>query len=171
MSFSIADIVLSVMMLGFAIGGLAQGFVKSVGKIIGFFAGLWLAAHYFGPFADWLSPIIGNHPGLAKVIAFIVIFAVASGIISLIVKAISKGIGVIPFLKPLDHLAGLILGAVEGILVMGLLVWLGLTFLPGVTWLYDALSSSSVAQWLAGVMDYFGKWILPEIWQRITSII
>jgi len=159
--------------LAFAIGGFFAGFIRTVGAIVGFFAGAWVATRYFLPFANWLSPIIGGHPVVAQIITFLILFVLVDRIIVFIFHLIGKLLGVIsfiPFLKTINRLAGLILGLVEGVLVVGLIIYFIAKVAPDLPFITNNLLHSQVANFLVASVSYLSNWVLPQAMIQMTSI-
>jgi len=106
-------------------------------------------------------------------VAFILIFILINKIIGLIFYLIGKAfnlISIIPFLKSINRLAGLILGLIEGVLVMGLVIYAVAKFAPALPWLSDGLNKSIIAHYLVVVVAFLSTWFLPEAVIRIKSV-
>ncbi|MFA6422009.1 MAG: CvpA family protein [Candidatus Buchananbacteria bacterium] len=173
MAFTLTDVILLVIVLAFTIGGFFAGFIRTVGAIIGFFAGAWVASRYFGQFGDWLTPFIGGHPVAARVIAFLILFILINRVIAIAFLLIGKLfdlISFIPFLKTLNRLAGLILGLAEGILVTGLLIYVIAKIAPDIPFISNNLAHSQVANFLVSSVAYMSGWALPEAMIKMQSI-
>ena len=173
MAFSLTDIILLIIVLGFAIGGLFAGFIRTLGAIVAFFVGAFVASRYFISFGDWLSPIIGNHPVAAKIIAFLVLFILVDRIVVLVFYLLGKIFGLItfiPFLKTINRLTGFVLGLVEGVLVVGLVIYIIAKVASGLPFIYDNLAGSQVANFLVAVVTYISSWALPEAIIQMQTI-
>lgn len=173
MTFTLIDVLLIAIILFFGAAGFFFGFIGSIGSLIGLFVGAWTAGKYFSPVADWLTPILLGHSDIAKVVAFILIFILINRIIGLVFYLIEKMfniISLIPFLKSINRLAGLILGLVEGCLVMGLVIYALAKFTPVIPWLSDGLNKSIIAHYLVAGIAFLSVWLLPEALVKIKSI-
>ncbi len=173
MTFTLIDVILIAIVLFFGAGGFFFGFIGTVGSLVGLSLGTWAAGRYFSPVADWLTPIFLGHSDTARVVAFILIFILINKIIGLIFYLIGKVfnlISIIPFLKSINRLAGLILGLIEGALVVGLVIYAVAKFTPALPWLSDGLNKSIIAHYLVAVVAFLSTWFLPEAVIRIKSV-
>ncbi|MFA5047810.1 MAG: CvpA family protein [Patescibacteria group bacterium] len=172
MAFTIVDVILIVIVLIFALVGFASGLVQAVGTIIGIFVGAWVASHYFVLLGDWLTPIVLGHALVAKIIAFIILFILVSRLIGLIFHLLDKAfkiISIIPFLKSINRLGGMLLGLVEGALVVGLIVYVIAKLAPDWTWVKNDLNGSQIAHYLVWVAKVLTDQ-LPQAFAKIKSI-
>ena len=168
---TIFDLILILILGGFVMFGLWFGFIHTLGSIVGTFAGAFLAGLWYDALGSWLSGFFG-HPNLMKIIAFIFIFILINrlvGFVFYILDKVFRFISVIPFLKTINRLLGGILGFVEGVLVVGLSLFIIARF-PVSGWFTDVLQASLVAPWFiktSGVLQL----MLPEILRQIQSVI
>lgn len=172
MSFTLVDVILIIIFFGFAFAGFAMGLIRSIGAIVGLILGTWTAGRYFMPLADWLTPLVGGSGPLAKIIGFLLIFILVNRLVVLFFYFINKIfdlISIIPFLKSLNRIGGLVLGAVEGLLTLGLLIYVIAKFAPDSGFVTGSLDSSRVAHllvaWAQRLID-----VLPEAFGNIVSI-
>ncbi len=104
----------------FLLYGFTRGFVRQILGIIGIVAGLFLAGRYSPDLAraDFWKGMREQNPHLPEIVSYILIFigvAAASGIlIALIWRAFPKR-----ELRGTDSLLGAVLGALEGVLIVG----------------------------------------------------
>ncbi len=104
----------------FLIYGFTRGFVRQILGIAGIVAGLFLAARYALTLAnaDFLQGMRENNPKLTEIAAYLAIFlliSIASGVlIALVWKLFPKR-----ELKATDSFLGAVLGAVQGVLILG----------------------------------------------------
>jgi membrane protein required for colicin V production len=118
------------------LGGLTQGFIRSVFSLGGLFAGLVLGAWNYRLVAAPLRHLLNSEEG-ANVVAFLLIafavMAVASIIGSLVARTIDKvGLGC------LDRLAGGVFGLLQGVLLVTLFILVTVAFYPRAHWLVEA---------------------------------
>ena len=172
MTFTLIDIILIAIFLAFAMAGFAFGLIRSVGAIIGLALGAYVASHFFYPLAGWLTPIIGGNAGIANVISFIFIFGVFNRSTALAFHFLNAGfnlIAIIPGMKLLNRIGGLILGGIEGLLTLGLFIYVVAKFLPSTEFVTVTLNNSQVAHYLV----IWSKWIiilLPDAFSKIQSV-
>ncbi|MFA5020611.1 MAG: CvpA family protein [Patescibacteria group bacterium] len=172
MSFTLVDIILIIIFFGFVFSGFAMGMIRSIGAIAGLAAGTWVAGHYFVAPADWLTPIIGGNGSLAKIISFFVIFLLVDRLTVFIFKIINRGfrlLSILPFLKTLNRLGGVILGAVEGILALGLVIYIIAKFFPAAGLVTDHFDNSQAAHFFVSMAQWLIA-LLPGAFGNIKSI-
>ena len=172
MTFTLVDVILIAAVLIFAVVGFVLGLIHAVGSLAGLVLGVWLAGRYFMPLADWLTPIILGHSGVAKVIAFVLLFIIVNRLVGLLFYLLEKAfhlLAIIPFLGSINKIAGLLLGLVEGILITGLVIYIIAKFIPDIPWLIDNLNNSQVAHWLVWSVQLF-SFLLPQALEKIQSV-
>ncbi len=118
------------------LGGLAQGFFRSVCALGGLLLGLALAAWNYARLAALLLPLVRIKP-VADTIAFLLIALLVMGLAALLGKVLHKtfhhmGLGC------LDRLAGAAFGFFQGALLVTLIVLVAVAFFPQEQWLADA---------------------------------
>ncbi len=144
----LTNIVLALILLGFLGAGLKDGFVQTLGRLVGAVLGIIAGRMWSLQLSAFLSPFMPA--GWARLIAFILIFLVATRLVGFafkIVDGVYKVLSFIPFLKSINALLGAILGLLEGFMMMGAAIWLVVTFklIPSVVAL---LTASAVAMWI-----------------------
>jgi len=117
------------------LGGLKQGFFRSVFSLGGLLLGLVLAAWNYARVAAWLMPLVRMEP-VADTIAFILIalfvMAVAGILGTILAKALHQmGLGC------LDRLAGAAFGLFQGALLVTLCILVAVAFYPKAHWLAE----------------------------------
>jgi len=165
------DIILLVILGGFVLFGLWFGLIHTLGALLGTLVGAWIAGHYYLSFADWLGKIFG-YSNTVKMISFIVIFIIANrliGLIFYIIDKIFKFVAIIPFLKTINRLGGAILGFIEGILVIGVSLYIASRYPLG-EWFIRSLADSTVAHWLIKIAKIITP-LLPEVIRQLKSVI
>lgn len=172
MTFTLVDVILIVIFFGFIFAGYVMGLIRSIGAIVGISLGTWVAGHYFSPVADFLTPLLGGRESMARIIAFLLIFTIINQLVVLVFHLIERAynlISVIPFLKSLNRLGGVLLGAVSGLLSLGLIIYIIAKFAPEWSFVTDSLDSSQVAHGLVFSAQWLLK-LLPTAFSNITSI-
>lgn len=162
MLFTLADVILIVLVAGFAILGFFMGLISTIGALVGLILGAWSASTYFLPLSDFLSPYLLGYDGVAKTIAFMAIFFIANRLIALIFWLINKAfnlIAIIPFLKSINRLGGAVLGLLEGVIVIGTTVFITAKFITNVSWLTESLNGSKVAHLLVLITQFLSNLI------------
>ncbi len=145
------DLVLIAIILLFIGLGFKDGFIHTLGRLIGAVAGFVLADTW----SSWLSGILAfvMPSGWARVVAFSLVFLLITRLLGFALRLVDKIFKLLthlPFLKSIDRLLGGILGLGEAIIFMGGVFYLILTFKPVLT-LYTLVQGSAVATWINGV--------------------
>lgn len=172
MTFTFLDVVLIAVLLVFIITGFILGLIQGIGALVGVFAGAWLAGRYFMVWGDWLAPFFFGQVVAAKIIAFVLIFILVNrlvGFLFYLINRVFRLISIIPFLKSINRLGGLILGLIEGVLVLGLIIYVMAKFASDIEWLAIALGNSMVARWLVSLASIAIQF-LPEALAKMQSI-
>jgi uncharacterized membrane protein required for colicin V production len=153
------NIVLLLILLAFVGLGLKDGFIVSLGRIVGAIIGFVAARAWYvaaSPLLSWLLP-----ESWSKVLMFLIIFMLVDRLLGWAFGALDKTydfIALIPFMKSANHVIGAIVGFIEGIVVMGGVIWLIKTFniLPfAVTYIDSAPVAQLVYKGFMGLL-----WIL-----------
>jgi membrane protein required for colicin V production len=118
------------------LGGLAQGFFRSVCALGGLLLGLALAAWNYARLAAVILPVVRIKP-VASVVAFLLIAILVMALAALLGKILFKmfhhlGLGCI------DRLAGAVFGFFQGVLLVTLIVLVTVAFFPEARWLEEA---------------------------------
>ncbi len=128
-------IIVAVLVLS-GVGGLSQGFFRSVFSLSGLVIGLAVAAWNYGRVAVLLLPYLKNE-AVDDAIGFIFIALVVMGIAGLAGTVLHKtfhrmGLGC------LDRLAGGVFGLIQGVLLVTLCILVAVAFFPQAHWLVEA---------------------------------
>lgn len=142
------NIILILALIAFVGSGLKDGLIYALGRIVGAVIGFLIAKYFYIQLAVVFSPFMPT--GWARVIAFLLIFMLVTRIMGWIFSALDKTfnfIAIIPFMKSINHVLGAFLGFLEGILVIGGLIWIIKTFnlIPSAM-IY--INGSSIATWI-----------------------
>ncbi|MEK7516515.1 MAG: CvpA family protein [Patescibacteria group bacterium] len=166
------DIILIVILGGFVLFGFWFGLIHTLGALVGTVVGAWAAGHYYDALALWLSGIIGGNLNVLRVIVFVVLFTIVNrlvGLLFFILEKVFKVLTIIPFLKTINRLAGAVLGLAEGVLVLGLSIYIASRYPLGEWFTGMVLARSSVARYLSGLADVLAP-LLPEAVRTLRSL-
>jgi uncharacterized membrane protein required for colicin V production len=169
---SIFDFFLLIILASFVWFGFWFGLIHTFGVLIGIIAGTFVAGLWYDYLAKWTLFIFGGNLNLARVICFIIIFIAINrlvGFVFYLINKIFKFLSIIPFLKTINRLAGAVLGFIEGVLVLGLILYVTLRY-PFWTWLNQAIASSKIASYLITIAKIL-KLLLPEALKRVKDYI
>lgn len=121
---SFFDLVLLIIIGGFALFGLWFGLVHTLGSLLGTILGVFLATRYYAPMAEWLVNITGWGGNFPKVITFIIAFIIINRLVGFgfwIVDRLLSVFTKLPFISGLNRLLGAAFGFFEGVLVLGII--------------------------------------------------
>jgi len=157
------DVILLIIIGGFAMFGLWFGLIHTLGSFVGTIFGAFLASRFYAPLADWLLGITGWNPNTTRVIMFVIAFLIINRLVGLafwFFEKIAQVVTSLPFLRSLDRILGTIFGAFEGVATIGLIVYFIERFpVPGrfMEW----MAMSVVAPWTRDVASFLIP-LLPE---------
>lgn len=140
------DLLIVVVLLGFAIRGLRRGFLRELLSLVGMFLGLWIALLKFGSLGEWLQNRFPLTEPLPFHLAFLAIFlSVASlaGIVGYLLHRAAKKL----LLGWLDAIVGLGFGSIKGVMILTVLLFL-LAHLPLAEPIRTQLSTSAGVEYL-----------------------
>jgi membrane protein required for colicin V production len=140
------DVIIAVVLLGFAIRGLMRGFLRELLSLVGLFLGLWIALLKFVPLGEWVQHKFPLTEPLPFHIAFLAIFlSVASlaGMVGYLLHRVARGL----LMGWLDAIVGLGFGSVKGVMILTVLLFL-LAHLPLAESIRTQLRTSTVVEYL-----------------------
>jgi len=148
------DILLILIVAGFVFFGLFFGLVHTLGSLIGAVVGIVLASRLVDPAFHTFGFLFGSG-AMARIILFVIIFFLITRVIGVIFWFVGKVFDVlawIPFARTFDRLLGALFGFIEGIMVVGVVLFYAMQVLPPDT-LRFALETSAVAKYLIAMMS------------------
>lgn len=123
------NIILILLWLGFVGTGLKDGFIHTLGRLVGSIAGFVIARSWSITVGSFLAVFLPT--GWARFIAFLIIFIVITrlvGFLFTLADGAFKILSFIPFLKTINNFLGALLGIVEGVIMLGGSIWLIIQF-------------------------------------------
>lgn len=118
------------------LGGLVQGFFRSVCGLLGVVLGLVVAAWNYGRVAALFLPLV-RIPAIANTIGFLLIALLVMALIGLIGNLLAKTFRLLG-LGWLDGLAGAVFGFFQGVLLVIIGILVVVAFFPQAHWIADA---------------------------------
>ncbi|HEY3705115.1 MAG TPA: CvpA family protein [Terracidiphilus sp.] len=118
------------------LGGLLQGFFRSVCGLLGVVLGLLIAAWNYGKLAALFLPLV-QVPAIANTMAFLLIAIIVMALIGLIGNLLAKAFRLLG-LGWLDGLAGAVFGFFQGVLLVVIGILVVVAFFPQAHWIADA---------------------------------
>ncbi|GEM_PF-5984600 len=135
---NVLDFALLILIFFYAWSGLWMGVVQKVGGLVALVLGASLATRYYDMTGAWVRLLFFENDNLAKVAGFVIIlFFVYIFITFILMKIVPAGL-------PYNHLLGFFLGAAEGILAAGVVLFFVVRF-PFWPELNNALTASSLS--------------------------
>lgn len=154
------NIILILLWLGFVGTGLKDGFIHTLGRLVGSIVGFVIARSWSITVGSFLAVFLPT--GWARFIAFLIIFIVITrliGFLFTLADGAFKILSFIPFLKTINNFLGALLGIVEGVIMLGGSIWLIIQFnlFPQ---LVGWLQQSFVAGLIEKIFNYLLKVVL-----------
>lgn len=148
----LVDLILVVIIGLFVLFGFMFGLVHTLGSLVGTILGTVLTSRLIEPAFERFGSFLGGG-AVAKIVLFIVIFLLISRVIGLLFWLIEKVLGIfsmVPFAKTFNRLLGAAFGFVEGVIVVGVVLFFALQYLPNDA-VRAALEQSNVATYLLAI--------------------
>ncbi|MFH1314879.1 MAG: CvpA family protein [Candidatus Uhrbacteria bacterium] len=166
MEVAFVDLILIIIIGGFVFYGAFFGFIHTLGSLIGAIIASVIASRIIDSVFEWVGYIFGGGVW-ARIILFIIIFLVLTKLIGLLFTMIEKIWSVVPLGKSLNRLLGIIFGFIEGVIVVGVIIYFAMLYLPeeGVR---SALEMSAVADYLLMVAGTTAI-LLPDALQQANE--
>lgn len=138
---TLIDVILLVLLGAFVMYGLWFGLIHALGSLVGAVAGTFIAGVLHVSVGEFLSSFFGS-PATMKIISFLIIFFVISKLTGFFFHYLSKVFDLVthlPFIHSIDRLFGGIIGFFEGVLVIGLALFVISKYQlnPGLTAMLD----------------------------------
>lgn len=133
---TLVDWIIVALLVGAVLGGLAQGFLRSVFSLGGLLLGLALAAWNYQHVGSWIRHAVHNEMA-AHAIAFLLIALVVMGVAGMTGSLLSKALHKIG-LGCLDRLAGALFGLFQGAVLVTVGILVTVAFFPKTQWLTES---------------------------------
>ncbi|MFH1098678.1 MAG: CvpA family protein, partial [Candidatus Uhrbacteria bacterium] len=140
--------------------------------LVGVVVGAFIAGRLFDPAAQTLAWAFGGNVNLARVVLFLLIFAIVNrlvGFVFYLIERAFKIIAILPFLSSINRLGGAVLGFLEGIIVLGAALYLTTKFPLGAGFT-AALAQSKVAPYLLGAAGVVVP-LLPDLVKKLEGVL
>lgn len=133
---TLVDWIVLIILVCTIIGGLVQGFFRSVCSLGGLILGLVLAAWNYGRLAAVLIPVV-RIAAVADTIAFLLIALLVMAVIGLLGNLIARTLRLLG-LGWIDSLAGGVFGFFQGVLLIVIGILVVVAFFPQTQWIAEA---------------------------------
>jgi membrane protein required for colicin V production len=130
------DWIILAVLVGSVVGGMAQGFFRSVCSLLGLILGIALASWNYARAAVVFKPIV-RIDAVADAIAFLLIAILVmclANVVGIVLKKMFHWMG----LGCLDIIGGTIVGFVQGVLLVTVCILVTVAFFPQTEWLTQA---------------------------------
>jgi membrane protein required for colicin V production len=165
------DLILILLLGGFVMFGLWFGFFHTLGSLLGTVAGSAIAGAFYLILGAFFAMLLGN-PGLMNIFAFVLIFFIISRLVGFGFYILEKSFSImtnLPFLHSIDRSLGALVGFFEGLLVIGLVLFVSVRYPVG-EFYGQALQNSTLAPWFVEAASVL-KPMLPRALKELQSII
>lgn len=160
-----------IVIAGFGILGFVTGLIRSLGSIVGIVVGSVVATNYYRAVGGFLLTFLGKNEFLAGMTAFILLFFITTAVVGfgfLLIDRFFKLAAVIPGLKALNKLGGLLFGLVEGALIVGVILN-AYTQLPVIRATMPDISNAPVLQFLASSTKSVLPWLTNTLSETLPT--
>ena len=164
------DIILLIIIGGFAMFGFWFGLIHTLGSLLGTILGAYLASRYYEPMAGWLISVTGWGDNVSKVVMFIIAFIIINRLVGFgfwIIDRMTSVITKLPFIKGINRLLGLAVGLFEGMITIGLILYF-IDKVPLSDFIMTHVASSVIAPYtvsMAGILIP----LLPDALKMLQS--
>lgn len=117
------DLIVGIVLIGFAVRGLVKGFFRELFSLVGLFLGLWMALLKFAPVGEWIQATFPLSEPLPYHLGFLLIFfgiSILASVAGFVVHKFAK----VLLMGWLDALVGLGFGLVKGVITLVVLLFL-----------------------------------------------
>jgi len=149
--------------------GFWRGIIKSISGFLGLIVGIIFAGIFYVDVVAWAGEYIPLSEKVLNVVAFLVILVLAARIVDFILNKVFAFISILPFVKTINRLAGGAFGLIQGIIVLGLAVFIYSKF-P----FWEVLDSQMIDSQVAPALLFLVKFaitLLPDALKEIEGLI
>ena len=142
MSLTPLDVLMVLIIVFFLVLGVYRGLFREIMSLVGYIAGVYLAAHYYSPLAKWALRWFPSFPSLVYIFSFFIILV---GVVLLtgILGVIFRKLVIIGDLRITDRILGGIFGLIKAFLINAFIVIILVSFVP---WGREMVKKSPVAR-------------------------
>lgn len=148
--FSLPDLILIVLVMGFALFGLFFGLVHAIGSLVGTIVAAIVSGYLLPVASAWVNVWFPVGPW-GNIVLFIILFTVISRLVGFAFWMVDKLLGwftKLPFISAINRLLGFLFGIVEGVAITGVGIHLLVTYLVGAPFV-GSIASSNVGYWIS----------------------
>ncbi len=142
MSLTPLDVLMALIMVFFLGLGVYRGLFREILSLLGYGAGIYLAAHYYAPLAKWAMQWFPSFPSLVYIFSFFIIL-VGVVFVTGIMGVIFRKLVIMGDLRTTDRILGGLFGLLKAFLINAFIVIVLVSFVP---WGRDMVKKSPVAR-------------------------
>lgn len=165
-----ANLVLLIIIAGFGLFGFSLGLVGTLGSLIGSIIGAFFASRWYVAPAQWITMFTGWSNNAASIIAFVLVFIMVNRLVGFLFYILDHTVGLVtrlPVISSLNRLLGAVVGLVEGVIVVGLSLFIVSRY-PLSPEIMAALNQSSIAAFCSGVASVLWP-LIPSAVQALQN--
>ncbi len=169
---TLVDIVLLIIIGGFAMFGFWFGLIHTLGSLLGTAVGAFFATRWYEPMVEWIVDITGWSENVSAVLSFVITFVVINRLVGFLFsmgERFFKRFTSLPFIVSIDRFLGLLLGIFEGLVTLGI-IFLFIDKFPINETLIDLLGASKVLPHTINAADILLP-LIPEGIKELESTI
>ena len=170
---SIFDVALIVLLSGFIFYGLFFGLIRVIGGVAGVVIGAILASRFYLFAYSYIDSFFLGYDNFGHIVAFVLTFFLIRKLVILafaVLDKIFKIASIIPFLTTFNRLLGATIGLFEGVLILGLLLFVSSKYAIIENWFGEWLATSIVAPWLVKMAGILMP-LLPDAIKALNGLI
>ena len=165
---NLVDIILLIIIAGFAMFGFWFGLIHTFGSLLGTLLGAFIAGGIYQPMGDWLISITGWGENISYVVMFTVAFVFINRMIGFGFWVVEKSTDIVtkmPFIQSMNRFFGTLLGIFEGLVTVGL-VLLFIEVFP----LSPIVMNEIEVSWVAPIAESTAGVVWPLMPEALESI-
>jgi len=169
----IIDVVFLIILSGFVFYGLFFGLIRTIGVLVGLLIGTWVAGNYYLEVFGFIKGAFLGFDNLGKILSFLIVFSLTEKLVGLGFSIIDKTfniLSIIPFLKTINKLGGVIFGLIEGTLTIGLFLFIASRYIFIETWLGALLQNSVLAPFFLNTVKVLMP-LLPDVLKQLQPFL
>lgn len=163
------DIVILVIIAAFAYFGFRSGLIHTLGSLVGTVLGIYLAGRYYAPAAEWVIEFTKWNPNFVRIVVFILLFVISNRLVGILFWFADRTIGLIsrfPVLHGLDKLLGAGFGLIEGVIIVGIGLFIITKFPPNEAFMQQVQKSKAAPH-----VVRFSSFLWPLLPKELTELV
>lgn len=166
------DFILLIILGGFVLYGFKSGLAHMIGSLIGIVLGVYLAGKWYSSFSSWFSGTFHLNPLITQTFSFGLFVFLINRLIGVVFWIAYKLLGmfrIIPGVGMVNRLGGVILGFIEGLLTIGITLFVATKLNVSPAWA-DTLKNSALVPIFTGASQLVAP-LLPGALKSAQSVL